>query len=229
MSGAIHRVSHNIVYDELGWDSLKSRRHKQRLKVFYKTLHGETPQYLANEINRASSAENYTLRSGDHLIGPQTKSASFLDSFFPSTTDDWNELSNETKLSTSCEAFMRALNTNIVKPPSWFLTGTRKENTLHARLRMLCSPLNDHLHSFIHVADKPDCACGFPRENNKHYLLDCPVFCNERNTMLKNLVDINFNPTVSNLLKGDPELDQKINSKAFKIIQHYILSTKRFD
>ena len=167
--------------------------------------------------------------NSDQLSGYQTKSESFKKSFFPKTANDWNNLNDETKLSTSCDQFMRDLNKNIVKPPSWFQIGDRKQNTLHARLRMLCSPLNDHLYSYIHVVDSPNCSCGNPRENCKHFFLDCPLFTQERYTMLSELQKIDFNPTVSNLLKGDPELNQKVNCQAFIIIQRFITNTKRFD
>ena len=127
------------------------------------------------------------------------------------------------------KSFSRALCKNVVKPPKWFQVGERRPNILHARLRMLCSPLNDHLFSFIHVVDKPDCACGHSRENNKHYLLDCPLFTAERNKMLYELHKIDFAPTVSNLLNGDPEHNLRTNTAAFHIIQQFILDTRRFD
>ena len=100
---------------------------------------------------------------------------------------------------------------------------------LHAKMRMLCSELRDHLFSHIHVIDSPTCQCGHIRENNKHFLLDCPLFINERITLLNNLRICNFAPTVSNLLYGNTEYTDKCNLEAFGHIQDYIQATGRFN
>ncbi len=73
-----------------------------------------------------------------------------------------------------------------------FEQGDRNINILHARLCMLCSPLNDHIFSFIHVIDDPSCSCGCPRENNKHYLLECQLYCDERDHMVQELRKLDF-------------------------------------
>ena len=99
----------------------------------------------------------------------------------------------------------------------------------HAKLRMLCSPLKDHLFSHIHVIDNPTSACGYSRENNKHFLLDCPLFANERTVMLTELADLNFRPVTKNLLFGNKDYSEETNSKAFKIVQSFIMLTGRFD
>ena len=36
--------------------------------------------------------------------------------------------------------------------------------------------------------------CGYPRETNKHFLLECPLFGIERTHMLKELGMLNFHP-----------------------------------
>ena len=95
-------------------------------------------------------------------------------------------------------------------------------------MRMLCSELNDHLFSHIHVVESPECQCGHHRETNKHYLLECPLFMNERGEMLNNLAQINFRPTVSNLLNGNHDLPVALNVQAFGFIHDYIKATKRF-
>ena len=76
---------------------------------------------------------------------------------------------------------------------------------MHAPLRMLCSPLNDHPYSYIHVVDNPPCQCGFQRKSNKHLLLECSLFNNERVEMTNKLAELVFHPTVRNLLHGTTE------------------------
>ena len=94
---------------------------------------------------------------------------------------------------------------------------------------MLCSPLNDHLYSHIHVIESPFCSCGHPRENNKHFLLDCPLYINERNAMMQALQSINFDPTLHNILQGNSECSEETNTQAFTIIQKFLKDTGRFD
>ncbi len=109
-----------------------------------------------------------------------------------------------------------------------YYSGDRRLNFLHARLRMLCSPLNDHLYSLVHVVDNPSCSCGHVRENNKHFILECPLYTNERNNMLRGLDHIEFNPLLNNLLYGDKKCNEEKNIKAFSIVQEYINNTNRF-
>ena len=59
---------------------------------------------------------------------------------------------------------------------SWYYSSDSQKSILHARLRMLCSPLNDQVHSLIHVVESPTCSGRHVRENNKHFLLECPLY-----------------------------------------------------
>ena len=94
---------------------------------------------------------------------------------------------------------------------------------------MLCSPLNDHLYSHIHVIDDPSCACGNARETNKHYLLECALHTGQRKAMLEALHELDFEPTLSNILQGNEKYSHRKNEEAFKIIQDFIQDSNRFD
>ena len=54
----------------------------------------------------------------------------------------------------------------------------------------------DHLFSHIHVVESPACPCGYARENNKHFLLECNLYNNERTQMLDKLLQVEFVPSV---------------------------------
>ena len=47
--------------------------------------------------------------------------------------------------------------------------------------------------------------------------------------MLEDLQTLNFTPNVNNLLYGNPSQSADLNTKAFKIIQKFIESTKHYD
>ena len=51
--------------------------------------------------------------------------------------------------------------------------GDRYWNTVHSKMRMNCSFLNDHLTKHLHVIENPICDCGMSVENNSHFLLEC--------------------------------------------------------
>ena len=227
VSGAISRTSHHIVYSELGWDTLEERRCKSRLKTMYKVINKDAPEYLQSIIPATQGQHDYQLRHENNYPVVKTRTTAFKNTFLPKTIIDWNKLNDDTKLSESLESFSNKLNGNLTKTPIWYYTGDRNASILHARLRMLCSPLNDHLFSYIHV-DSPSCVCGHPRENNKHFLLECPLYLNSRNLMIAELEAINFTPNAKHLLYGDETSSEDSNIKAFKIIQDYILETKRF-
>ena len=127
------------------------------------------------------------------------------------------------------KAFSNRLNKDHISPPKWFNSGCRKYNILHARLRMLCSPLNDHLYSHIHVVDSPACPCGHERENNKHYFMDCPLYDTARQTLFNSLQQIGFECTLVNLLYGSAAYSVNKNSQAFNLIQEFIENSGRFE
>ena len=229
VSGAIHRTSHELLYKELGWDRLEDRRKKQRLKVLYKIIHGEAPVYLQQVLNEQHGENNrYMLRNEHNIPHFVARTSTFIESFFPQTIQDWNNLPNNIKSSTSLEIFSSKLNHDLYHPPKWYYCGSREFSAKHAKLRMLCSNLNDHLYSYINVIDSPACPCGYLRENNKHYLLECNLYNKERADMIAALEGIGFEPTLNNLLYGHKQYTEDCNIQAFSIIQNYIKDTARF-
>ncbi len=140
--------------------------------------------------------------AGDYLP-PTARTLSFQNSFLQKTPLEWNSLEDDIKYSKTTESFSSKLNKDKGTVPDYFYTGNRKYSVLHARLHMLCSPLNDHLYSHIHVIDSPQCLCGHSRENTKHFLLDCRLYENERNVMRQKLEALLFEMTLHNLLYGD--------------------------
>ena len=159
----------------------------------------------------------------------RSRTSSFQNSFVLKTIQDWNALDNDIKASGTIETFVKKLNAPPRDIPKWYYSGLRSLSVKHARLRMLCSPLNDHLYSHIHVIENPSCICGHLRENNKHYLFECPLYANERAAMLNDLLQIDFQPTLNNILFGNKKYSEDINKKAFRIIQHFIFVTGRLE
>ena len=71
-------------------------------------------------------------------------------------------------------------------PPSYFFIGSLSANISHTKLRVNASNLNAHLFSLQKV-DSPSCSCGYPSENTKHFLLTCPLYQNQRDSLFQTL------------------------------------------
>ena len=50
IAGATKLCSIQKLFDDLGWESLQSRRNKHKLIIFYKIMHGLAPDYLRDVL-----------------------------------------------------------------------------------------------------------------------------------------------------------------------------------
>ena len=109
------------VYKELGWESLKDRRHYRRLVHYYKILNNFTPAYLRECITDV----------------PVNTTKRFANSFFPYCLKHWNNLSAHIKSSVSLSIFKKALLKTVrpVARPCFHLTDN---------LRVGFSDLHEH-------------------------------------------------------------------------------------
>ena len=108
-----------------------------------------------------------------------------------------------------------------------FYHGNRQNYIKHAQLRMNCSKLNHHLY-LLHVSDSPACPCGFNTEDTNHYLLQCPLFHQDRIRMYLSIGLIcDLEITCSLLLVGSDNLDLDANRKIFDFVHMFIESSGR--
>ena len=82
----------------------------------------------------------------------------------------------------------------------------------------------------------PIYSCGFDVESTFHYILRCPMYNNERHTLLstiKNidcrLLDVTETVLIKTLLFGNCFVDADTNTQIVNAPVEYILTTKRFD
>jgi hypothetical protein len=101
---------------------------------------------------------------------------------------------------------------DIYKTTKYYNEGPRKLSILHTRLRYQCSSLNADL-SKIHIINNFKCNCGASFEDAMHYFLECPLYLNERRTLLSNCDDININ--IETLLFGNDKYSYDVNSNIF--------------
>ena len=206
---------------ELGWPTLANRRKGNKLKQFLKIINNQAPSYLESlvpekiGVNRPQSrnAENY------HIVRARTET--YKNSFIPSAVSLFNSLDTRNRSFEHCNDLMRQDKFPL------FYHGKRSNNIKHAQLRMECSKLNHHLFS-NHVLDSPECSCGSECEDVEHYLLHCPLYFEERATMLTEINNICvINVSWQLLLYGTEIFDFCTNCKLFDIVHKFIEVTDR--
>ncbi|MES9994334.1 MAG: reverse transcriptase family protein [Candidatus Thiodiazotropha sp.] len=226
-TGATKLVSIDILYKEIGWETLEQRRNNHKLTLFYKMINSLTPLYLTSLVPQAvSNLSRYNLRNSNDLQSINARTNQYFHSFLPSTVRDWNNLPEETKQSASLQCFKNSLKKNTQPPvPKYYYTGSRKAQVLHTRLRTNCSSLN--LHLFLkNITESPLCRCG-SIENTEHFFLYCRYYQEQRDELLSVVMPYQI-PTVNLFLYGDKNLSQQTNKVIFESVQKFIIGTKRF-
>ena len=107
ITGAIRGTSTEKIYQELGLESLKSRRWFRKLCHFYKIFNEKSPSYLFNLIPNFHRVYNTRL---SYNISPiKVRHDYFKNSFFPSAISEWNKLDLNIRNSASLNTFKKKL------------------------------------------------------------------------------------------------------------------------
>ncbi|MEW8545561.1 MAG: reverse transcriptase family protein [Candidatus Thiodiazotropha sp.] len=224
ITGATKLCNVERLYSELGWETLQERRNKQKLIIFYKIIHNETPTYLNDLIPPiVENANRYNLRNSNDICTLRCRTNLYYNSFLPSTIRAWNTLSIDIKEAPSVSSFKYRLNRNIIQPPKYYNSGSRIGQILHTRLRLGCSSLNSDLYR-KNIVDSPSCSCG-GFESAYHFFYICPKYTQLRNTCFTDeLQTLNTNQ----LLFGMPNATIEENKLLFAKVQDFIVKSKRF-
>ena len=164
---------------------------------------------------------------------PQTRTTSYMNSYFPSTIKLWNSLPYHIRSLPTLSSFINAIKkTHYRTPNKLFNHGNRSQNIIHCQLRNNASSLNaDLLKDYI--SDSSKCEnCDFHIENAYHFFFECPCYVEQRNTLFHCISSIDLqNPipiSLNLLLFGDSSISYAKNMKLFDCVHNYISQTKRF-
>ena len=102
--GCVTRALHS-----LGWEPLKTRREKARLKAFHKAVHNKSATIIPEYIRKPSGRYTTRHHSTSNFTVPYARTDSYKYSFFPRTIREWNRLPNEITESGDGELFLRVL------------------------------------------------------------------------------------------------------------------------
>ena len=164
------------LYAESGLEPLAQRRYRQRLILLHKSMYGLAPSYLYSELpilrtdpSVRNDRHNYIF---DNLGRPNDPNY-YLNSFFPKTTRQWNELPVVHRTCHSLSRF-KIMITPIVDPMPILVSSStsRYASILYTRLKHECI-LKSHLYR-VNIIDTPICACRNGVESNFHFFYDCP-------------------------------------------------------
>ena len=149
------------------------------------------PSYLSDILSSSQLGVTRQTRRQNNIRPFLCKTRVYQDSFFPSTAILWNALPEYLKRENSPYVFKKGDMLSVLPPsPSpYFGQGERWLSIIHTQLRLGHSPLNSHLFR-IGIIDTASCSCGFHQENVVHFFLQCPLYKDARNKLLRSLCEI---------------------------------------
>ena len=236
ITGAVRGTSREKLYQELGLESLRKRRCYRKLWYFFKIFKGQSLEYLFKIL--PSVSKTYNTGTNEKILLFSGKQDFFINSFFPSTATEWNNLDLKIRNSITFPAFKKSI-FKFVRPSSnsIFICHSPKAIKLITRLKLGLSHLREHKFRYnFQDTLYPTCSCGDDIETARPYLLHCPNYLDERRTLLDNLQSIGENIHDKNdsqiselLLLGISSNNDASNTCILNATIQYILVTKRFD
>ncbi len=228
VTGCFKGTSVTGMFSDLAWEPLAKRRINQKLIKYHDIVYERSPEYLRDLLPRLLGQNIRRTRAGSAFLFESYKcsSTSFHNSFFPSTTRLWNSLdSKQRKIITSLP--FRSTLFKHQKPSIYHSFGNRRDQVHLTRLRLGFSSLNFHLHQ-RNLIDSPICKCGHPLETVKHFLLDCPIYREQRHELKASIHELlpNASFTLPLLLRG-LNLSDAICTEVCNVVLKYICDTMR--
>ena len=232
ITGATRRTSQEKLYQELGLESLRSRRWLRRMCYFYKVVKTQKPLYLfvliPPKLNSLRHPNTYSVM--------RCRNDYFKNSLKPYVAREWNRLSTEIRNSTFCQQFRKLL-LSFIKPTcsSLFSIHHPVGVKLLVRLKLGFSHSREHKfrHSFHDILN-PLCCCSLEPETTSHYLSCCHNFSsiclaltNDLNVIDPTISQLNETSLSNIILYGDSKKSTSVNSKIFQSAIKYIFATKQ--
>ena len=169
VTGTTKLVSITSLYEETGWETLKTRRKNHKLTLFFKMINGLSPQYLSDLVPATiDNSANYNFSNSNNIHLVNARISIYYNYFLPSVARDWNNIPYDRRNVDSVIAFKNVLSNDKPIVPKHYIFGNRKEQILHARLRTNCSVLNYDLY-IRNIIDSRLCRCNNIK-NSKTFL-----------------------------------------------------------
>ena len=233
---AIRGTSKEKLYQELGLKSLQLRRWYRKLGMFYKIFKSKSPQDLFKLIPEKTSS--YVTRNAGNIPLFHIKHNFCKNSFFPSSIMECNKLDPNLHNSKNLGIFKNNI-VKFIRPKrnSFYNCCNFKGIRLITRLRLEFNHLREHKFKYnFQNCLNPLCSCGSSIKSTSHFLLHCPIFHDNRNTLLSTLdnsdsktLESSDSYVTQTLLFGCTSFDSDTNTLVLDATIDYILSTERFE
>ena len=183
ITGAIKETSEEKIYQELGFESLQQRLWYRKLCCLFEIFKNWSPGYSFQLVSLSTS--RHLTRNPDNISQIRTKHNFFKNSFFPSTINEWNNLDQDIRSSESVGVFKSKILKFIrPKPNSIYNCDNPKGIRLITRLRLGLTHLRKHkFKPSFQDCLSPLCLCRNDIETSSHFLLQFPIYSNERMTL----------------------------------------------
>ena len=137
--GAVRGTSHQKLYTESGFTTLRERCFRHKIIMYHKIVQENTTTYLKEHLPPlVSSANPYHLQRPLQRQVPKHKTDIYRQSFFPSTI--WNNLQENIQRTKSISQDKHFLSRNDTTPPPFFYNGSRKAQIIHLSLIHISEP-----------------------------------------------------------------------------------------
>ena len=233
-TGALPCTSRVKLYEELGWETIQQRADFLGFTLYHKIHLGQTRPLIRS--NMQPRDHNNTRSSGDYKLF-KYKSVKFSKTFFPYFTSKWNNLHKDNKNQTITD-FKNNLKSKL-RPKKYkhYSRGYKQNCTLLTRIRLGQSALKSHQFK-VGFSDTTQCLCGHKYETSEHFIILCPRYAEERQTLFDQMLQFvpnfkrlpqkrQFEILIFGYQPDDPEL-LKINTKIMKFTQSFIQNSKHF-
>ena len=102
VTGCTKLLSLSDLSRESGWETIRERRNKHKLILFFKMVNGLVPNYLCSLVpSTVGSNTTYNLRNSNDLAKIICRTSLYRNSFLPSAVNAWNSLPQATRESDS--------------------------------------------------------------------------------------------------------------------------------
>ena len=108
VTGTWRGTSQEGLHNELGWESLGSRRWSRHLILLYKFINKLTPDYTRDPIPPLYE-NNYPFRNPSVVGQIRARTEKFKSSFYPHSLSEWNKLDPEIRESSSASILKKKL------------------------------------------------------------------------------------------------------------------------
>ena len=240
ITGAHFRTPITKLLQDLGWDSLTTRRKINRLAIYHRLQlrNSKIPQFIRDILtNTRLHDTGRHLRNASTQTLPQNRTTSYQRSFVPATSREWNKLPETTRLIEPPKLFKTAIVRRLgaKRPPPYYALGSKFGNILHTRLRVETSCLNAHRYRIL-LTETPFCSCGYRSEDTIHFTLSCPLYAAPRthlfqslNTILNNNFSTLSPATQINSLVCGTGISAGDGVGVAAAFQNFLLASNRFN